>query len=563
MKKLTLFVAFTMLLQLSFAGGLLTNYNQSAQYVRMLSRNAALEIDAVFYNPAGLVKLEDGWHFAFHSQTIFQTREISSGFPLLNQPAYYEGETQIPVFPNLYGVYKKDKWAFSLGIGPAAGGGTATFANGMPTFEIPVSKAVPALAGLGQIDPSLAVTGYGLDMNLDASSIFWGIQLGATYAINDKISVYGGVRIVPATNKYQGSISNIQLQANGQMNAAPGWLNGAATTVNGYAAQASAGADIMYGSAGSMQPIIDNGGGPFTLEQLVQVGSITPAQKAQLEGGLLYIGVPQAQIDMMSAAQVQGTYSATGDQLTGTVAILNGTAQSLNATSAAMQDKEVDTQQTGMGVTPILGFNYSPNDDWNVGFKYEMKTKLNLTNETTVDDMGLFPDGAKTSSDIPGIISAGIGYRGTDWLEAQLSYNLYLDGGVDWGNNVRYSSAGHVVKREVDNSGHEFALGLQFNLSEKFAISVGGLALRTGVAESWQSDFSFSNDANGIGGGIMWKITDKLLLDAGFSNIFYEDETVTFTDMDIATPDNPTGAYSDTYGKKSLSVAVGLSYSIF
>ena len=144
MKKLTLLVAFTMVLQLSFAGGLLTNYNQSAQYVRMLARNAALEIDAVFYNPAGLVKMEDGWHFAFYSQTIFQTREIDSKFPLLND-GYYEGKTTIPVFPDLYAVYKKDKWAFSLGIGPAAGGGTAEFARGLPSFEIQVSKAVPGL----------------------------------------------------------------------------------------------------------------------------------------------------------------------------------------------------------------------------------------------------------------------------------------------------------------------------------------------------------------------------------------------------------------------------------
>ncbi len=557
MKKLTLLVAFTMLLQLAFAGGLLTNYNQSAQYVRMLSRNAALEIDAVFYNPAGLVSLEDGWHFAFHSQTIFQTREISSDFPLLNQPAYYEGETQIPIFPNLYGVYKKDKWAFSVGVGPVAGGGTATFPDGLPTFEIPVSKAVPGLAGLGQIDPSLAVTGYGLDMQLDASSIFWGIQLGASYAISDKVSVYGGVRILPSSNKYQGAISNIELQANGQMNSAPEWLAGAATTVTGYAAQASAGADVMYGSAGSMQPIIDGGGGAYTLDQLEQGGSITATQRAQLEGGLLYIGVPQEQIDMMSAAQVQGAYTATGDQLTGTVAILNGTAQVLTGTSAQMEDKEVDTKQTGTGFTPIFGFNYSPNDDWNFGFKYEMKTKLTLTNETVVDDMGLFPDGAENANDIPGIIAAGIGYRGLDWLEVQLSYNMYLDKGVDYGYNVRYSSAGVMVKREIDKNYYELGLGLQFNLSEKFAISVGGLRSKNGVAPAYQSDFSFTNSSHTLGGGFMWKLTDKLTFDFGILNTFYIDDTIEFSDADLGN------TYNETYGKTTFDIAAGLSYSIF
>ena len=54
----------------------------------------------------------------------------------------------------------------------------------------------------------------------------------------------------------------------------------------------------------------------------------------------------------------------------------------------------------------------------------------------------------------------------------------------------------------------------------------------------------------------MWKITDRLTLDAGVSNVFYQDETVTFEDPDV--PD-----YKDTYGKTSISFAAGISYSIF
>lgn len=553
MKKLTLVVVCTFMAYLTFAGGLLTNYNQSAAYIRMLSRNAAFEIDAVFYNPAGLVKLEDGWHFAFHSQTIFQTREISSDFPLLNQPAYYEGETTIPIYPNLYGVYKKDKWVFSLGVGPAAGGGTAVFAEGLPSLEIPVSKVVPGLAGLSLIDPSLSITGYSMDMELEASSVFMGVQLGATYAINDKFSVYGGLRVVPAVNTYKGSVSNIQLEVGGQFFPAGPWLGGASNTINEYSGQAYLAAAQMYGGALSMQPIMDNNGGAFTLAELESGGFIDALTKAQLEGGLQMMGMSQAEIDVLNAAQIQGAYTAAGDNLTATSQALNGTAHALQETAGAMGDKEVDVKQTGVGFTPILGLHYILNDDWNFGFKYEMKTSLILTNETTVDDLGMFPDGEETSSDIPGVISAGVGYRGLKWLEAQLSYNLYLDGGVDWGNNVRYASAGQMVEREIDNSGHEIALGLQFNISEKVALSVGGLALRTGVAESWQSDFGFSNSANAIGGGIMWKVTDRFVLDAGVSSIYYVDEDVKFLDPDV-------GTYYDNYNKKSLNIAAGISY---
>lgn len=556
MKKLTLLAAFVMLQLVAFSGGLLTNYNQSAQYIRMLSRNASLDIDAVFYNPAGLTKLQDGWHFAFHAQTILQEREVTSGFPILNQPAYYKGEAVVPIFPNVYAVYKKDKWAFSLGVGPTSGGGTVEFANGLPTFEIPVAKAAYAFGGLGAIDPNLAVTGYSLDMAFDAYSAFWGIQLGATYEINEKFSVYGGVRLLPSSSTYKGSITNIQLQAGGQMNPAPEWLSGASSQLSGLASQASAGADIMYATAGSMQPIIDGGGADFTLAQLEGAGAIDATQRAQLEGGLLFIGVPQDQIDMMSAGQIQGTYTATGNELTATTQVLNGTAQTLDGASSSMEDAHVDTKQKGFGFTPMIGFNYSPNDDWNFGFKYEHKTKLTLTNETKVDDMGLFPDGGETSSDIPGVVAAGVGYRGLDWLEAQLSWNMYLDEGVDYGNNVRYLTTGQQVHRDIDHNHWELSLGLQFNLSETFGFSVGALRSQNGVAESYQSDFSFSNSAIALSAGIEWKITERLILDAGLSNIWYEEDTVDFTDPDL-------GTYSEVFDKKSFSLAAGITYSIF
>lgn len=558
MKKITLSVAFIMLLQLAFAGGLLTNYNQSAQYIRMLSRNASLDVDAVFYNPAGLVKLEDGWHFSFSSQTIWQTREVTSNFPLLmnDHDNYYEGKTFAPVFPDFYGVYKKDKWAFSLGFGPAAGGGSAKFDNGLPSFEIPISKIVPALSGLGQIDPGLAVSGYSVDMSFDASSIFWGIQVGASYAINDVISVYGGVRVMPSSNTYNGAIRDIMLTAAGQSYPAPTWLNGAAGNLNGLATQASGGADMAYGAATSLDPVIAGGGSDFTLAQLEGAGYITATQRAQLEGGLLAVGVPQEQIDMMNAGQIQGAYTSAGDELTQTATLLTGTAQTLSGTADQMGDKEVDAKQTGTGFTPIVSVNISPNDDWNIAVKYEHKTTLKLTNDTKVDDMGLFPDGAESRNDVPGLLAVGVGYRGLDWLEVQLSYNQYFDKGVDWGYNVRYNAVDEILHREIDKNSYEIGSGFQFNITDQFAVSLGYLYSSTGVAESYQSDFSFSNKSYTVAGGIQWKITDRLTFDAGVLKTTYTEDEVKFVDPDV-------GSYTDVYNKDLLGVAAGLTFSIF
>ncbi|NTV78917.1 MAG: hypothetical protein HGA25_07260, partial [Clostridiales bacterium] len=43
------------------AGGLVTNTNQSAMYTRLQNRNASTDIDAVYFNPAGLTKLGNGF----------------------------------------------------------------------------------------------------------------------------------------------------------------------------------------------------------------------------------------------------------------------------------------------------------------------------------------------------------------------------------------------------------------------------------------------------------------------------------------------------------------------
>jgi len=52
MRKLTFLAVMILLANITFGGGILTNSNQSAQFIRMLSRNASLDIDAVYYNPA-------------------------------------------------------------------------------------------------------------------------------------------------------------------------------------------------------------------------------------------------------------------------------------------------------------------------------------------------------------------------------------------------------------------------------------------------------------------------------------------------------------------------------
>lgn len=556
MKKTILFAAILMLAPLVYAGGLLTNTNQSAQFIRMMSRNASLDIDAVYFNPAGLIKLEDGWHFAAYSQTILQKKPIDSGFPLLND-GYYEGVVNVPVFPTAFAVYKMDNWAFSLGIGPNAGGGSASYERGLPSFEIPITKVVPGLAGLKQINPAWNVNNYSADLSFEGSSVFWGIQLGATYQVNDIFSVYGGVRYLPAKNTYQGTIQSIQLKVGEEYYPAPEWLTQVSTTVDGLAARATAAANMPQ----TLQPFIDGGAGGYTLDQLQGGGLINAEQRAGIEGGLERIGLSPQQIDAMDLSTIQGAYAQASPVFQQQATLLSNTSASLSNTADKLGDKTVDTEQTGNGFTPMIGINFSPAENLNIALKYEMKTSLALTNNTTVDDLGLFPDGSSSQNDIPALLAAGVGYR-TDLIEAQLSYNMYFNKGVEWGPNTRDLSIwkdrdpNQIRMREIDKNGMEIALGVQFNVLDNFGFSVGGMYGDQGVAESYQSDFSFSNPSFTAGAGVEWKLTDALTLDAGVSNSFYQDQTVTFEDPDL-------GSYDETYTKTTVNFAVGLSYSLF
>ena len=86
MKKLLLISAATLIVSNStFAGGILTNTNQHAAFLRMLSRGATTEIDGALSNPAGLAFLpKDGFHVGLSIQSAYQTRNIDASFMTYN-----------------------------------------------------------------------------------------------------------------------------------------------------------------------------------------------------------------------------------------------------------------------------------------------------------------------------------------------------------------------------------------------------------------------------------------------------------------------------------------------
>ena len=531
MKKIIVFTSILLSINLAFAGGILTNGNQSAQYIRMLSRNASTSVDAVFYNPAGLMKMDNGFYISLQSQNLFQTKTVESGFPLLHT-SKFDGTLTAPVFPSAFAVYKKDKFAISLGFGPNSGGGSVEFDKGIPYFEKDISTLVPKLAGLSKLGKN--VSDYKVDIYFKGESVYWGFQGGVSYKVNDVFSVYGGLRYVPATTKYNGYLKNIELNVNGTFKNASTFLGSEVSPLMTGAANNATGA------ATKVQPLITAGAGSYTLAQVQGAKYIDAATRTQLETGLLGLGVSQAQINGMNISQIQAAFTAGA-------ASLNGQAATMVGTAAALQDKLVDVEQTGTGYTPILGLNISPVPGLNIGIKYEFKTKLELTNATVIDGTGKFPDKKVTSSDLPAIFSIGADYKMTPKLNLSMSFNSYGDKNVDWGNNI------YGEHRTMGTNGWEVAFGGQYQLLKKFAVSAGYLHTEMGMTKQFQSDFSYYNSGDSFGGGFEWKPLPRFTLDAGMIYTVYKDEQKEFTDPAF-------GTYTEIYKKHNIGFALSLGY---
>ena len=79
-KKILAAFVGTAVSSVTFAGGLLTNTNQNVAFLRNPARDAAIGIDGVYSNPAGVVFLPEGFHVSLNFQSAYQTREVTSTF---------------------------------------------------------------------------------------------------------------------------------------------------------------------------------------------------------------------------------------------------------------------------------------------------------------------------------------------------------------------------------------------------------------------------------------------------------------------------------------------------
>ncbi len=200
MRKISL-ISFMLLIvsTATFAGGLLTNTNQHAAFLRMLSRGATTEIDGALSNPAGLAFLpNDGFYMSLSIQSAFQTRNIDASCEGLGLNKYYEGKASAPVIPSLFAAYKMGDWTLSGFFGITGGGGKASFDDGLPMFDAMV------IGGLGA--QKIPGNAYSLKSYMDGKQYIYSVQLGLTYKVTDWLSAFAGGRMNYFTGGYQGAL---------------------------------------------------------------------------------------------------------------------------------------------------------------------------------------------------------------------------------------------------------------------------------------------------------------------------------------------------------------------
>ena len=213
-KSLIALAVFMMTSGSALAGGILTNTNQSIDFLRNPARDAAIGLDGVYSNPAGVVFMPEGFHLGINWQYAHQTRTITSTNPVFQMGRKnnatspvktFEGVANAPFIPSIQIAYNMEHWSLQANLSVPGGGGSCEFENGLGSFESVVGNIAAMLAPMG-------AQGYDMDGYMKGRQYYYGITIGAACKVTPNLSLYGGLRMLYGDATYKAKISNIQVK---------------------------------------------------------------------------------------------------------------------------------------------------------------------------------------------------------------------------------------------------------------------------------------------------------------------------------------------------------------
>ena len=513
------------------AGGILTNTNQSVAFLRNPARDAAIGLDGVYSNPAGVIFLGDGLHLGFNWQYAHQTRTIESQNQLFKlgyknnglDTKEFEGVANAPIIPSLQAAYNKGNWSFQMNFSVPGGGGKCEFDKGIGSFETVVGGIASRLIGvssalnsqIGALGASVPnVTGYDVDGYMKGKQFYFGLQLGAAHKINEHLSVYGGLRLLYGTASYEARLNNICVMNGSEGMTLPEYFAGVEKGLQ------TAGVNIEH-----------------TITQVV--GQAVAAGMTQEQA----MQLPQVQ-QLVAAGQ---NLEAVGNELTASATTLAPYSNGVNLMS----------DQTGWGIAPVLGIDYKTGA-FNFAAKYEFKTRMRMKNKSDLKEASVisatnkFVNGTSVPEDAPALLTLGAQWSVTDNVRLNAGYHHFFDKSAHW-----YQHS----EKLLDSDTNEYLGGAEWDINDKLQVSGGVQLTRYGLTDEYMNDMSFVVNSWTFGLGAGYKVSDKVKINVAYFQTNYEhyDMNTPEQNMQSLGLNIPAGKNSFTRTNNVFGVGVELT----
>ena len=514
----------------SFAGGLLTNTNQHVAFNRMMSREASIGIDGVYYNPAGVVFMGEGHHLAINWQLAYQTRSIENDYALFTNnvnnpitPRTFKGEAFAPVIPSFQYAYNKGRWSLQASFALTGGGGKCTFDNGLGSFEKIVAETAMAACGLARtVDNVLGNTlgqpgmqmfttdqafgqrgEYSYNSYMHGRQYYYGLSVGAAYKFSDNFSAFAGVRGVYASTNYYGYVENIKV---GNMPL--------------YKVL-----DPNKENAANIELSCDQSGIGFTpiIGVDFKTGKWNFSAKYEFKTRIRLKNKSVNQAPSISALpdnlsrQMVGTLTQvfTNKGMTPEKA----QAAAANTTQAVLTNGDVVKTMAGL--------------------KTQFDTELE-------EAIGEYEDGKKIAGDIPAYLALGVGYSPVNAVRVNVGFHWFDDK-----HATSYNNRQEKLKRGT----LEYNAGVEVDVNKKITLSTGWQNTNYGLSDEYMDDKSFVVSSNSVAVGGVYHINKKMDLNVAYFHTFYQHKK---TSEKVQLSAEKSINYSSDYTRNNNVFAVGL-----
>lgn len=507
----------------TFAGGLLTNTNQHVAFNRMMSREASIGIDGVYYNPAGVVFMGEGSHLAINWQMAYQTRTIKNDYKLFTNnvnnpttPRDFKGKAFAPVIPSFQYAYNKGRWSLQGNFALTGGGGKCTFDNGLGSFEKIVGETAMGAIGLAKtidhVANSILVPGYPQDPTkfkpmftdnkvfgskgaysfnsyMHGRQYYFGLSAGAAYKVNDNFSVYAGLRGIYATCNYYGYVENIKV--------------------------------------GNMP--------------LYQVLDPSKENSANIELSCDQSGIgftPMLAVDYKTG---RWNFSAKYEFKT-RMRLKNKSVNKLPSIGNLDDNLKATMPLLGIPTDQVDNIlNNSTVVATTAGLKQQFDSKIN-------EALGEYADGKKIAGDIPSLLTVGVGYSPIDELHINVGFHWFDDY-----NATSYNNRNKLLKKRGTL---EFNAGVEYDVTKKITVSTGWQNTNYGLTDKYMDDKSFVVSSNSVGLGGVYHITKKLDFSVAYFHTFYNHVK---TSEEVTLAPGKTVTYNSDYTRNNNAFAAGVN----